>query len=75
MLINNKVNDEDKTLCERVQQGLATHAYEPGPLSLQESAISSFHEMIRERIPVASLREQPSMGSVAAENLRLVKTS
>lgn len=75
MLINNKVNDEDKTLCERVQEGLATHAYEPGPLSLQESGISIFHEMIREQIPVASLREQPSMGSVAAENLKLVKTS
>jgi phenylpropionate dioxygenase-like ring-hydroxylating dioxygenase large terminal subunit len=72
-LINDKVNDEDRTICKRVQQGLSTHAYQPGPLSLLENSVSNFHEMIRDCVPVASLREPPLIGCVAAENLRLAE--
>ena len=35
--LNNSVNDEDLTLCERVQKGLQTHGYKPGPLSRTRS--------------------------------------
>jgi phenylpropionate dioxygenase-like ring-hydroxylating dioxygenase large terminal subunit len=71
MLINESVNEEDRQICLRVQQGLQTQNYEPGPLSQQESGIFNFHEMIRNLIPVASLTQQPENSSIAAENLRL----
>ncbi len=75
LLINDKVNDEDKTICERVQKGLSTHGYQPGPLSRLENGVSNFHEMIRDHVPVAASQEAPPMGSVAAENFRLAKDS
>ncbi|MFK7733388.1 MAG: aromatic ring-hydroxylating dioxygenase subunit alpha [Pseudomonadales bacterium] len=51
--INTQVNDEDKTLCERVQKGLQQSNYAPGPLSLNESAVAFFHDSVREKIPGA----------------------
>ncbi len=51
--INTQVNDEDKTLCERVQKGLQQSNYSPGPLSLHESAVAFFHQAVRDRIPGA----------------------
>lgn len=66
--INNSVNDEDRTLCERVQRGLATHGYRPGPLSQLEVGIHHFHEMVRELVPVAALDEAPARGFVASKN-------
>jgi len=44
MLINELVNEEDRQICIRVQQGLQTNGYEPGPLSQQESCIFNFHD-------------------------------
>ena len=73
-LINDPVNDEDKELCTRVQQGLRTDGYSPGPLSKEEHCIFNFHEMIRREIPVAALRDEPVRGLVAAENSRLAET-
>jgi phenylpropionate dioxygenase-like ring-hydroxylating dioxygenase large terminal subunit len=70
-LINDPVNDEDRQLCERVQQGIRTDGYEPGPLALAESCIFNFHELIRQEIPVATLVKEPPRGSVATENLAL----
>ena len=71
IMINDPVNDEDRLLCSRVQKGLRTHGYRPGPLSQQEIGIYQFHEAIRKAIPVASLIDEPPRGQVAAENLRL----
>jgi phenylpropionate dioxygenase-like ring-hydroxylating dioxygenase large terminal subunit len=68
ILINDPVNEEDRQICTRVQQGLRTHGYQPGPLSQQETCIFNFHEMMRELIPVMSSRREPVNGSVAAEN-------
>lgn len=51
--INTLVNDEDRTLCERVQRGLQSEGYRPGPLSLLESAVAQFHDEVRARIPGA----------------------
>jgi len=62
---NNRVNDEDLTLCERVQQGLQTRDYAPGPLSKLEVGIHYFHEMVRELVPVARLPEAPAPGQMA----------
>jgi len=72
-LINDPVNDEDRQVCTRVQQGSRTDGYEPGPLAMVESCIFNFHEMIRQVIPVATLGKEPQRGSVASENLRLAE--
>ncbi len=73
MLINHKVNAEDRTLCARVQQGVKSHEYQPGPLSELEIGVYRFHESIRQRIPVAKLAVEPSRGSVASKNLVLLE--
>jgi phenylpropionate dioxygenase-like ring-hydroxylating dioxygenase large terminal subunit len=70
--INNAVNDEDRTLCLRVQQGLRTAGYRPGPLSAQESGVYRFHELVRTLVPVTALDTAPPRGQVAAENTRLL---
>ncbi len=66
--VNNRVNDEDLTLCERVQQGLQSHGYAPGPLSGLEVGIHYFHELVRELVPVARLESAPARGQVAESN-------
>ena len=71
MLINDTVNAEDQQLCARVQNGLRTSGYEPGPLSLLENGVFNFHEMVRTLVPVAARKQAPVAGTVAAENVRL----
>ena len=70
--INDSVNDEDKILCTRVQQGLHSHGYSPGPLAIAENSVFIFHEMLRKMIPVAALAKAPASGTLAAENARLL---
>lgn len=69
--INEPVNDEDRMLCERVQKGLRTTGYRPGPFSAEENTLLRFHAMVRRLVPVTSLDEAPPQGQVAAENARL----
>lgn len=69
--INNEVNDEDRELCERVQLGLQSTGYEPGPFSEEEQGLYNFHQMVRERIPVAGLAEAPAIGCLLDENEQL----
>jgi phenylpropionate dioxygenase-like ring-hydroxylating dioxygenase large terminal subunit len=57
--INDSVNDEDKWLCERVQRGLASSSYKPGPLSQLEGCMLEFHELLRKRIPEFKLPTAP----------------
>ncbi len=49
--INRQVQREDEFLCSRVQRGLGSRSYEPGPLSSLESCMLQFHDMLRTRIP------------------------
>jgi phenylpropionate dioxygenase-like ring-hydroxylating dioxygenase large terminal subunit len=49
--INTQVNNEDRWLCARVQRGLASSSYEPGPVSSIEGWMLEFHDMLRDRIP------------------------
>ncbi|MBV9345364.1 MAG: aromatic ring-hydroxylating dioxygenase subunit alpha [Gammaproteobacteria bacterium] len=58
--INRQVQREDQFLCERVQQGLASDSYEPGPLSSIEHWMLEFHNLLRERIPEARLATAPA---------------
>jgi phenylpropionate dioxygenase-like ring-hydroxylating dioxygenase large terminal subunit len=58
--INRQVQREDEFLCRRVQQGLASGSYEPGPLSTLENCMLEFHDMLRERIPEVRLQSAPA---------------
>ena len=58
--INTQVNDEDRTLCTRVQRGLASGSYQPGPLSGLERWMLEFHDLLRERIPEVRLASPPA---------------
>jgi|SRR5579862_5256489 len=58
--INRQVQREDTFLCNRVQRGLASDSYEPGPLSRLEHCMVEFHELLRARIPEARLPEPPA---------------
>lgn len=73
--INGGVNQEDLTLCRRVQKGLATPGYMPGPLSLVESSIHHFHNMVKAALPVAGLDEEPVGESVSSVNQRMLDQS
>ena len=57
--INAAVNAEDKWLCERVQRGLASASYRPGPLSTLENFLLEFHDLLRTRIPEFRLLHAP----------------
>ncbi len=70
--INDPVNEEDRVLCERVQNGLQTTGYHPGPISSDESSICLFHEMVRTLVPVTALKKAPIIGQVVTENERLL---
>jgi phenylpropionate dioxygenase-like ring-hydroxylating dioxygenase large terminal subunit len=72
--INDPVNDEDRELCERVQKGVQTTDYEPGPLSSEESSLWFFHEMVRKLVPVTRLDNPPPVGQVAAENEQMLES-
>jgi phenylpropionate dioxygenase-like ring-hydroxylating dioxygenase large terminal subunit len=57
--INTQVNNEDRWLCSRVQRGLASSSYRPGPLSRLEQWMLEFHDLLRERIPEFRLANPP----------------
>ncbi|HUX74827.1 MAG TPA: aromatic ring-hydroxylating dioxygenase subunit alpha [Steroidobacteraceae bacterium] len=58
--INTQVNSEDRSLCARVQRGLASGSYQPGPLSALERWMLEFHNLLRERIPEVRLANAPA---------------
>jgi len=70
--INRQVAAEDARLSTRVQAGLMSHGYEPGPLSDYEDALHQFHELVRARLPVTRLAAAPRPGTLVAldESLR-----
>ena len=57
--INRQVQREDEFLCRRVQEGLASDSYEPGPLSQIEGCMLEFHDLLREKIPEARYPRAP----------------
>ena len=58
--INSAVNAEDRWLCERVQAGLASPSYTPGPLSGLEKWMFEFHDILRAAIPEVRLPVAPA---------------
>jgi phenylpropionate dioxygenase-like ring-hydroxylating dioxygenase large terminal subunit len=60
--INRQVNAEDTVLIGRVQQGMESGLYQPGPLGASETALRAFGTRMRERIPEARLAAPPPPG-------------
>ena len=60
--INRRVNAEDTELIARVQQGMASPTYTPGPLGRSEVCLRSFSRKLRRFIPEAPLEHPPAPG-------------
>jgi phenylpropionate dioxygenase-like ring-hydroxylating dioxygenase large terminal subunit len=60
--INRQVNAEDTALIARVQQGMASSLYRPGPLGESEICLRSFARKLRRIIPEARLDSPPPPG-------------
>jgi phenylpropionate dioxygenase-like ring-hydroxylating dioxygenase large terminal subunit len=62
--INRRVNAEDTELISRVQQGMGSPSYVPGPLGRSEVSLRSFAQKLRRLIPEARLERPPAPGWV-----------
>jgi carnitine monooxygenase subunit len=60
--INRRVNAEDTDLITRVQLGMQSPAYVPGPLGTSEVCLRSFARKLRKLIPEARLPQPPAAG-------------
>jgi len=60
--INRRVNDEDTALIRRVQQGMASSLYRPGPLGRSEVCLRSFARKLRRLIPETRQDSPPPPG-------------
>jgi phenylpropionate dioxygenase-like ring-hydroxylating dioxygenase large terminal subunit len=60
--INRQVNAEDTTLIRRVQQGMGSSFYAPGPLGKSEVCLRSFAQKLRRLIPETRLDQPPAPG-------------
>ncbi len=60
--INRRVSVEDKALIERVQTGMTSRSYTPGPLGRTEVSLRSFAHRMRELIPESRLDRPPGAG-------------
>ena len=60
--INRRVNAEDTELISRVQQGMASPNYVPGPLGTSEVSLRSFAQKLPRLIPEARLERPPAPG-------------
>jgi phenylpropionate dioxygenase-like ring-hydroxylating dioxygenase large terminal subunit len=60
--INRRVNLEDTELITRVQLGMQSASYRPGPLGTSEVCLRSFAKKLRNLIPEARLDSSPPRG-------------
>ena len=60
--INRRVNAEDTELIARVQAGMQSPAYVPGPLGTSEVCLRSFARKLRRLVPEARLHAPPPAG-------------
>ena len=60
--INRYVNAEDTELITRVQLGMQSPSYKPGPLGTSEVCLRSFAQKLRRLIPEARLESPPPPG-------------
>ena len=69
--INTQVGLEDQQLSERVQAGMRSFGYEPGPLSSYEHCIKDFHDRVRMACPVTTLSQAPAEGALRQKDAEL----
>jgi len=60
--INRQVSVEDKMLIERVQTGMGSRSFSPGPLGRNEVSLRSFAQRMRALIPESRLERAPAPG-------------
>jgi phenylpropionate dioxygenase-like ring-hydroxylating dioxygenase large terminal subunit len=60
--INRQVSAEDNALIERVQAGMGSRSFSPGPLGRNEVALRSFARRMRQLIPESRLEYAPAPG-------------
>ena len=58
--INRRVNEEDTALVARVQAGMGSSLYRPGPLAESEVCLRSFARRLRRLIPEVRLEAPPA---------------
>jgi phenylpropionate dioxygenase-like ring-hydroxylating dioxygenase large terminal subunit len=68
--INRRVNAEDTQLITRVQLGMQSPTYKPGPLGTSEVCLRSFAQKLRRLIPEARLDSPPPPGWSRLANAR-----
>jgi phenylpropionate dioxygenase-like ring-hydroxylating dioxygenase large terminal subunit len=68
--INRRVSLEDKALIERVQTGMGSRSFSPGPLGRNEVALRSFAARMRELIPESRSERAPAPGWHARSKLK-----
>jgi carnitine monooxygenase subunit len=68
--INRRVNEEDTELITRVQLGMQSPTYRPGPLGTSEVCLRSFARKLRMLIPEARLESPPAFGWSRLANAR-----
>jgi phenylpropionate dioxygenase-like ring-hydroxylating dioxygenase large terminal subunit len=73
--INAQIGHEDKALCERVQAGLSSYHYQPGPLSEYEMPVKDMHARIRAACPVVTLAEPPMDRTLRRLNQEMLAAS
>jgi phenylpropionate dioxygenase-like ring-hydroxylating dioxygenase large terminal subunit len=70
--INRRVSIEDKSLIERVQTGMGSRSFTPGPLGRAEVALRSFARRMRELIPESRLERAPGAGWHVRNEMRKI---
>jgi phenylpropionate dioxygenase-like ring-hydroxylating dioxygenase large terminal subunit len=69
--INRRVSAEDKVLIERVQTGMGSRSFSPGPLGRNEVSLRSFARRVRELIPESRLERAPAPGWALRQEARI----
>jgi len=62
--VNRIVNLEDKDVIERVQAGLQSGDYQPGPISRSEICLRDFADKIRAAMPICLEQSRPSSDAI-----------
>jgi phenylpropionate dioxygenase-like ring-hydroxylating dioxygenase large terminal subunit len=68
--INRRVSAEDKALIERVQTGMGSRSYSPGPLGRNEVSLRGFAHRMRGLIPESRLDRAPAAGWAQSHEMR-----
>src|SRR5258708_34303251 len=69
--INRRVSAEDKALIERVQSGMHSRSYRPGPLGRNGVSLRSFAQRMRELLPESTLDRAPAPGWLRGHDARV----